>query len=142
MSLYWLYLKGVALEKLLDFFEWPFEKKDKSTTEKITELDKKLQKNYHLSFLDILENPITKVEKQLAKIDRSTLDEVILLFFEITTTNSKKSSLQQLKKKETNNRRILDLIHYTEKKHERLSSELHNIKNSVQQMIQFSNQSK
>lgn len=131
--------KYIALELLInkfsEFIEWLFEKKEKSELNKINELNIILKKQIDLSIYDISETSSETLKIKLEKVDPKLLEDIITRLFKISISEQNNQTFQKIKSNTKLNQRIMELILYSENKFNKLSLELLNIKNSLEQML-------
>ena len=131
--------KYIALElminKFAEFIEWLFRKKRKSESNKINELNFILKSELDLSIFDISESPFETLKIKLEKAESILLEDIISSLFTISTSKYKNQTFHRLKSNIKLNNRIMELILYTENRNNKLSLELYNLKNSLQQML-------
>ena len=125
----------LMINKLSEFIERLFGKKEKSEFEKVNELNTALKNEFDLSIFEIIENSFETWKVKIEKVDSTTLNDIISMLFYVSISNNKNQTYQRLKANGKLNEKILELISFTENKFKQLSLESSNAKNSIQQIM-------
>ena len=125
----------LLINKFSEFIEWLFEKKEKSELNKINKLNIILKNQIDLSIFDISEITLEELKIKLEKVDSKLLEDVITRLFKVSISEENNQTFQKIKSNVKLNKRIMELILYSENRFDKLSLELLNIKNSLEQML-------
>ena len=128
-------LVELMINTLSEFIERIFQKRKKTDSEKLNELNSKLKTQFDFSLFDISKNSSETLLNNLEKLDLIQIDEIIFSLFKISKSNSDQEFFQKFKSNSKLNERIMEIIIFTENNFNKLSLESSNIKNSLQHLV-------
>ena len=131
-------LVELMINTLSEFIERIFQKRKKTDSEKLNELNSKLKTQFDFSLFDISKNSSETLLNNLEKLDLIQIDEIIFSLFKISKSNSDQEFFQKFKSNSNLNERIMEIIIFTENNFNKLSLESSNIKNSLQHQLRLS----
>ena len=131
-------LVELMINTLSEFIERIFQKRKKTDSEKLNELNSKLKTQFDFSLFDISKNSSETLLSNLEKLDLIQIDEIIFSLFKISNSNSDQEFFQKFKSNSKLNERIMEIIIFTENNFNKLSLESSNIKNSLQHQLRLS----
>lgn len=131
-------LVELMINTLSEFIERIFQKRKKTDSEKLNELNSKLKTQFDFSLFDISKNSSETLLNNLEKLDLIQIDEIIFSLFKISNSNSDQEFFQKFKSNSKLNERIMEIIIFTENNFNKLSLESSNIKNSLQHQLRLS----
>lgn len=123
---------GILILKFRDILEYLFEPKEKTNLEKLHELNNTLVKEFNLSLIEISGSNFEELKPKLEKLTIIFLDDLILSIYQNTLDQSSDKLIISLKSNQNLYSRLLELIHFTESKTNKLSLVRNNIKNSLE----------
>ena len=131
-------LVELMINTLSEFIERIFQKRKKTDSEKLNELNSKLKTQFDFSLFDISKNSSETLLSNLEKLDLIQIDEIIFSLFKISNSNSDQEFFQKFKSNSKLNERIMEIIIFTENNFNKLSLESSNIKNSLKHQLRLS----
>lgn len=87
----------LMINKLSEFIERLFGKKEKSEFEKVNELNTALKNEFDLSIFEIIENSFETWKVKIEKVDSTTLNDIISMLFYVSISNNKNQTYHRLK---------------------------------------------
>ena len=130
-------LVELMINTLSEFIERIFQKRKKTDSEKLNDLNSKLKTQFDFSLFDISKNSSETLLSNLEKLDLIQIDEIIFSLFKISNSNSDQEFFQKFKSNSKLNERIMEIIIFTENNFNKLSLESSNIKNSLQHQLRL-----